>query len=188
MTNDTVFIGGGGLKTLNDQIHENDRRLADQALALAKGELSLAKTEKKLLESELLLHQKRTAQLTAEMEGDMKAATLTIAKLQQNALKLKADRLEEVSQLSAAHEQAIIDLDNQVAMLGRELNALETRFRCGVCYDTFGDDLVCLEMCGHVFCRRCTDREARLDEEGDKRVRCFYCTGRSNSRYFKIFI
>ena len=69
MTNDTVFIGGGGLKTLNDQIHENDRRLADQALALAKGELSLAKTEKKLLESELLLHQKRTAQLTAEIES-----------------------------------------------------------------------------------------------------------------------
>ena len=46
MAKDTVFIGGGGLKTLNDQIHENDRRLADQALALAKGELSLAKTER----------------------------------------------------------------------------------------------------------------------------------------------
>ena len=76
-----VFIGNGGLKTSNDQINFNERRLADQALALAQGELSLAKTEKKLLESELLLHQKRTAQLTAAMEGDMKAATLTIVKL-----------------------------------------------------------------------------------------------------------
>ena len=167
MTNDTVFIGGGGLKTLNDQIHENDRRLADQALALAKGELPLAKTERN--SSSLSCCYTRNVRPNWQQ-------------------KLKADRLEEVSQLRAAHEQTVIDLDNQVAMLGRELNALETRFRCGVCYDTFGDDLVCLEMCGHVFCRRCTDREARLDEEGDKRVRCFYCTGRSNSRYFKIFI
>ena len=183
LLNYSVFTFNG-LKRIN----VNDRRLADQTLALAQGELSLAKTEKKLLESELLLPQRRTAQLTAAMEGDIKVASLTIAKPQQGALEIKSDHIEEARQLKEAHEHSTADRDNQITMLGRELNVLETHFRCGVCYDTYGDDMVCIEMCGHVFCRRCTDREARYDEDGNMRVRCFYCTGSSNSLYFKIFL
>ena len=118
----------------------------------------------------------------------MKAATLTSAKLQHNALKMKSDHIEEVRQLKAAHEHSTADTDNQITMLGRELNVLETRFRCGVCYDTYGDDMVCIERCGYVFCRRCKDREARYDEDGNMRVRCFYCTDSSNSLYSKIFL
>ena len=114
--NYSVFTFNGLKRTLyarlnnpsqtHSQINVNDRRLAHQALALAQGELTLAKTEKKLLESELLLHQRRTAQLTAAMEGEMKAASLTIAKLQQDALKIKSDHIEEVWQLKAADEHS----------------------------------------------------------------------------------
>ena len=58
----------------------------------------------------------------------MKAATLTSAKLQHNALKMKSDHIEEVRQLKAAHEHSTADTDNQITMLGRELNVLETRY------------------------------------------------------------
>ena len=73
-------------KTLNDQITENDWRLDDQALVLAKVELSLA--------------------------------------------------IEEVRQLKAEHEHSTWTIKSPALDVGSAT--------------IYGDDMVCLEMCGHV--------------------------------------
>ena len=76
------------------------------------------------------------------MEGDLRAATARIAQLQAAATEAARTHHDQLQRVEENHEAAISDLDIRISTLGREVNNMETRFRCGVCYDTFGDDLV----------------------------------------------
>ena len=88
------------------------------------------------------------------------------AAMQALQLEMEATKTRSHTELAAKQRE----LDTVI----NEKSDLESRFRYGVCYETYGEGLEYLLTCVHAFCTSCVDHEAREDAQGVRRFRCFF--------------
>ena len=123
-------------------------------------------------------------QVVMQLQEDVATANNTqlqekaTSKAAMQALQLEVEAPKTRSHTELAAKQRELD------MAINEKSALESRFRCGVCYETYLEYLL---TCGHAFCTSCVDHEAREDAQGVRRVRCLFCNN-NNSRFTKLYI